>query len=837
YDTTFGRARTEKKAADDDKSATSRIATKYGAYNAGYQRDSSASGSYSSSRSDSNRLKPTLEKKETNHPPVSYRALARTTPRSRDPSPDKSSSTPSYNYNKIYPTRPYTRSVSRELDTSTTIPKYTGRSSLNKDDTLSRRSSISREDLTVPTKYGGRSSITKDDVPKYGGRSSITKEDLVPKYGGRSSLTKDDLSKYRPSSRAPSREDLTTGSQKYITSRFLPKNSVEKSYTAYARPSTIRSHETIRKNRELLNVLHAQQEQEKVSRPSSRCSSIITDEIILNTPPPIEEIEMETVSTVTRSTSPSPTSSNIARSRRSEIAKIVERQISRPKHRIGIDVEVQSDRLDDSTKNSKFSGASRISATPWSSFLDMKFSSPSDKKKEEASPKSISRASSNKSLSQEKKSPPKTKPSPPKQALPPQIPKSDSSKSTSLHSINTANKDFRKSVLNMNPDGSKKKVGRRSNSASSAESETDAQPSEAADVAVKSNSVSKLPQRLSSDKTSQRSRRSPSSDASTTSSSTSEEEKKSESHLKVASSRTSIAVSSADESPKPPPSPRQKSEAEAKSFLMRALAPVTNLFNKTKSPTEPTPETSATDSKPKSDQKPGKLFKSGEKNSETRPKTLLRHVESGELAWWLDKNAEVPEGVYRLDSNDSTDPTKNIMDAEYQERHKIRHIDSGERSWWLNSSENIPEMVQAQQTKTEQPKFAIRHQESGGKGWWLQSNHSEEFDVTQAPLGDRASPEGLEMPKESEGRLSPYDNVQVSERGGKKRPTQLFISRHRNIDEILGGCGGMWSPLMDRIFEYQDGRGADDKCMEIDPGQVKIHDSTAQRGVIQPTRM
>ncbi|XP_015834222.1 uncharacterized protein Fhos isoform X1 [Tribolium castaneum] len=807
YDSSFG------KKKDEEKSATARIASKYGAYGSGYQRDSSASGSSSYS----SRLKPTLEKKETNHPPVSYRALARTTPRSRDPSPDKSSSSSSYNYNRLYPTRPYTRSVSRELDTSTTIPKYSGRSSLSKDDVSSRRSSVSREDLS-----------------KYTGRSSTTKEDLVPKYSGRSSLTKDDLSRYKPTSR----EDLSSSSQKYINSRFLPKNSVEKSYTAYTRPSAIRSHETIRKNRELLNVLHAQQEQ---SRPTSRCDA--------KTPP--KEPETETVSTITRATSPSPTTTNIARSRRTEIAKTVEKQTTRAKNRPMSDKEVQSD----DTKNPRVSGAGRMVATPWSSFLDMKFSSPNDQTR-----KSVSRTNSSKSL--EKKSPPK-KTSPTKQLLPPQIPKSDS-KSSSLHSISTANKDFRKSVLNMNPEGGKKKVGRRSNSASSAESEPEVQASEATDVSENltscpsyhksSSSSSKLPQRV--DKGGQRSRRSPSSDGSTSSSSASEEEKK---DLKVNSSRTSMAVSSADESPKPPPSPRLKSEAEAKSFLMRALAPVTSLF-KTKYQgssdkinwMDESPPTT-----PKSDQKPAKNFKkieSGErawwlddttascslpKDSEkSQPKTkpFLRNIDSGEIPWWLDKNAEVPEGVqtypeespqkiFRLGSTD-TEPSSNIMDADYQERHKIRHIDSGERSWWLSSAENIPEMVQAQE-KSEKPKYAIRHQESGEKAWWLQSNsHSEEFDQTQAPLGDRASPEGLEMP---EGRLSPYDNVPVRSNKGKKT-ANLFISKHRNIDEILGGCGPMW------IFDYQ-GQEKEEKCMEVDAKEVRIHDSTPQRGVIQPARI
>lgn len=108
----------------------------------------------------------------------------------------------------------------------------------------------------------------------------------------------------------------------------------------------------------------------------------------------------------------------------------------------------------------------------------------------------------------------------------------------------------------------------------------------------------------------------------------------------------------------------------------------------------------------------------------------IRHVESGEIPWWLDENAEIPEGVetypnwvkedgttadgrviYKIRKYDSDEtswwlsssektnthssknkPT-NVMDEEYLERHKIRHIDSGERAWWQNSAENMSEIV------------------------------------------------------------------------------------------------------------------------------------------------
>ncbi|KAJ8980806.1 hypothetical protein NQ317_016173 [Molorchus minor] len=992
YDTTFGRSRSDvSKKADE----TSRIASKYGSsFGTGYQRDiGTVRDTGYIGRPESSRIKPVLDKRDTSHPPVTYKTLNRSGARSREPSPiDKSekssSSSSSYSYNRLY-TRPYQKT---ESTPTSTIPKYTG-----------------------------RTSIGREDTPKYGGRSSISKEDSLPKY--------------KVSSRNPSKEDLSSGSQKYISSRFLPKNSVEKSYTAYSRPSTVRTNETSRKNRELLSVLHAQQEQERLSRSSSRCSSIAADDSSLKErvhadtnpeSPSHKEIEMETVTVITRSTSPTPTTQNMTflRSRRIEIAKLVEKQITRPKKRIHsmVDREMQSDRLDDSTKYSRFAGASRITATPWSSILDMKFSSPGykekaankadasqDEKRKDIcdSPKSLSRTSSTKSVSQSssksekikevKKSPSpiKSRIVPPKQIsgdkkqLPPQIPKNEaSSKSNSLHSLQSTNKDFRKSVLNMNPDGTlKKKMGRRSNSASSAESDVaDADVTDISEnlTSCKSyhNSPSKLPQKISPEKFIQRCRRSPSSDASTSSHATSSSEDDTKSKYETSkhspgSSRTSIVATSADElstdkSPKPPHSPRQKSEAEAKSFLMRALAPVTSLFkanrqdssekvnwmdtssgssnNKSKisppksvnaslsvpSNTEPIPakliihrvepgdkpwwgensdasiqdQQASHKSNPSENSeqnmatKPVKLVfhrvDSGEKawwmegNSEASAKDqnlshtstppqngkfVIKRVASGETPWWLDENAEAPAGVetypnwvredgttadgkviYKIRKNDSGDtswwlsnsektstessnnkPT-NIMDEEYLEKHKIRHIDSGERAWWLSSSENVSEMVQPmEKVKQSQPKFAIRHQDSGEKSWWLQQSTAEdntysenEFDQERVPLGDRASPEGLEMPKDDEGRKSPYDNVPET-RYKPKRPTQLFISKHTNIDEILGGTAQIWSPLMDRIFHY--GKNERDECTEIDAEQVIIHDSTPQKIVIQPNRM
>ncbi|CAG9824325.1 unnamed protein product [Phaedon cochleariae] len=938
-----------------------------------------------SGRSETSRVKPILNKKDTSHPPVTYKPLTRTGARSRDPSPidnsERSSSSTNYDPNKLYP-RPYQRSVSRErtesVSSSTTIPKYSGRTSASRDE--------------IP-RYTGRSSISKEDVPRYSDRS----RDDSSKYSRRPSQSKDDPpSRYKIGSRTTSREDLSTGSQRYINSRFLPKNTIEKSNTAYTRPSIVRTHETSKRNRELLNTLQAQ-EHERLSRPTSRCSSVTPEDVMPRQSVSAHalserlknEIETQTITVISRGTSPTQTSQpSLLRSRRAEIAKVIEKQISRPKRPIHtmVDKAIQSDRLDDPTKVSRYSTASRTSSAPWSSFLDMKFSSPKSKRSSEVkqastfssknddSPKSLSRASSTKSLVQsssnntdkqrdEKKSPSpvKSKIIPPKQIekqqLPPQIPKSESpSKSTSLHSFTSTNKDFRKSVLNMNPEGkSNKNFGRRSNSVSSAESDT-ADP-DATDVSENltscksyhSSCTSKLPQKLPSAK-SISNRRSPGSEASTTTSGSEDDSKIKKSKKKchsAGSSRTSVILSSADElsadkSPKPPQSPRLKgdgvkSEAEAKSFIMRALAPVTNFF-KVKhvdsmekvnwmdpSPDETDKSTSSpfhsndaeliptqivihgTESGEQEDSphgnsgiykhsqssepiaakivvrriEPGKVSDNSqgsdnktqsEKKSSQTPR--IRHIPSGEIPWWLDEGAEIPEGVdtypnwvrqdgttedgrviYKMRKNDSgdtswwlsssertnDDSSKNIMDSEYLEKHQIRHIDSGERDWWLNSSENISEMVQAKSVKEVKPKYAIRHQDSGEEPWWLQQekpvvdNDENEYDQNQIPLGDRASPEGLEMPKQTEGRLSPYDNIPET-RIQAKRPSHLFISRHTNIDDVLGGSNQMWSPFLNKTYGYE-GDNIEEKAVMVDAAQVIIHENIPHRTLMQGNRL
>lgn len=128
-----------------------------------------------------------------------------------------------------------------------------------------------------------------------------------------------------------------------------------------------------------------------------------------------------------------------------------------------------------------------------------------------------------------------------------------------------------------------------------------------------------------------------------------------------------------DKPPRPPSSPRSRSDRsgkteEAKSFLMRALAPVTNLFkNKHQDSSESGKSGGWLDSSEenadvkKSEQNNGGTtaslsrslsksfsFANSERNEDRRQSSQarIRRNFSGEQPWWMDPNSEnVPEGV------------------------------------------------------------------------------------------------------------------------------------------------------------------------------------------------
>ncbi|KAF5302688.1 hypothetical protein FQA39_LY10184 [Lamprigera yunnana] len=767
YGPVYSRSSTDSKSSD--RSSVSRLEQKYGSYNSAHYCDSDK-------YSGTTRLKEAEKKELTQPPPVSYRSISRTGTRSRDPSmerdnSDRVSSLAIHNCNSLYPPSIHTRSASHE------------------------RSEPSSINSTIP-KYTGRSSITKND--KFGLSRTSRNE------------SKEDL---KSLSRATSREDLDSGPKKYITSRFLPKNTIEKSHTAYIRPSSSRisssQRDTSRKNREILNLLSTHSDTSKSSRPASRCSNVSDSS-------PKSSILVDKTSISSKTNSSDVTKSS--------------KQTS-----------------EDNTKSSK---TSNMSATPWSSYLDLRFTSPKSSKSSNSSQPPPLKSSSN--SANKLSTPSSTKFSQPDS-------KSKLTRSSAQSSAKALlNKDFRKSVLNMN-------LGMRSKNSQMSPAESD---TEATDVSENlsscvsyhkpspsSSSASKLPKRSNGESVDRRrsNTRSPSlpseshsssaavtsgseDDAKIKSTTSKSEVKKSKLFL---SSRCIVSNEHGDGSekaPKPPMSPRQKNETEGKSLLMKTLSPITGGF-KIKQQDSDTRVNWMDSTDKDTSSIPSKANKpKDEAKIENTPKIkIMRRVDSGERAWWLDGNVTPPEGVQVYKETFQPAQEEENQNSYFQ-KYRIRHIDSGEKPWWFNSSENEAEVSTQSKSMKSEPKYQIRHQKSGEKAWWLQtppkSNaHSSEtsesdLDETQnLPLGDRASPEGLEMPKEEE---TSYLKA--------KKPSSLFISKHKNIDDILGGASQCLSPLMEHIFNYQ-GRNQFEECQEVRASQVKIHDSTPQHGVIHPNRL
>ncbi|XP_076647366.1 formin homology 2 domain containing isoform X5 [Halictus rubicundus] len=247
----------------------------------------------------------------------------------------------------------------------------------------------------------------------------------------------------------------------------------------------------------------------------------------------------------------------------------------------------------------------------------------------------------------------------------------------------------------------------------------------------------------------------------------------------------------------------------------------------------------------------------------------IRHQQSGERAWWMSDDPEnVPEGIEVIPvTTTSVSPRVSSQADEVDTSqpygrsiNKIRHIESGEKAWWMDSSSNVPEgvvkiPVETSNSTSDSSESFERidigaHPEPETYTKRSLSRFPIEFPPPppDEPLGDRASPEGVENPPDPPdnygGRDSPYDNVQPTPRRSspRKRPSTLplFIGEHTNIDDLLGDTGTLCpSPVLSLIRKRErerieeDSSGESSECEEIDATQVIIHDSTPQTPVIQ----
>lgn len=230
--------------------------------------------------------------------------------------------------------------------------------------------------------------------------------------------------------------------------------------------------------------------------------------------------------------------------------------------------------------------------------------------------------------------------------------------------------------------------------------------------------------------------------------------------------------------------------------------------------------------------------------SDPTQKYRITHIRSGERAWWLDEDTE--ESV-----NDILEAAENDNDNASKFTFKIKKIESGERAWWLceEKQDSIVNQTMADDTIKEESNVDVdfwasinesleadrikekeRNAESKKQNKERFANNNYQYDVNAnyIPLEARASPDGLEdYNNNNENRLSPYDNVDASNANVTTKFKKLFISKHQNIDEVLGAPCHALSPI--RIDD-------DAPFEEILPSQVRIHDGTAKKLHIESER-
>ncbi|XP_055631020.1 uncharacterized protein LOC129771424 isoform X2 [Toxorhynchites rutilus septentrionalis] len=227
----------------------------------------------------------------------------------------------------------------------------------------------------------------------------------------------------------------------------------------------------------------------------------------------------------------------------------------------------------------------------------------------------------------------------------------------------------------------------------------------------------------------------------------------------------------------------------------------------------------------------------------------ITKIESGEAPWWM---TETENNVSRSGSKTNMSRSSSFSSKQQSPtKYKVMRVESGERAWWMDSPEDkggSPQKLssfieklgeeenhQAAEVDNDEDVQIISELVAG-----LPQFPIDDFgdnDAIGTPLGDRASPEGVEDIKIEVDRTSPYDNISSAttianntntnlepktydQSDPQKSKTSIFISRHTNIDDMLGGSCHPLSPMMDRMFVM-------DELQAISPKDVRVHDGTA----------
>ena len=563
---------------------------------------------------------------------------------------------------------------------------------------------------------------------------------------------------------------------------------------------------------------------ETTSSSSSEESDESSEDEIVKPEPKI----MIQVTTITRATSPNPPGSSTSlRVRRIEFAKTIEKVRQRALQSPSMaDKSTQSDRMDDSTRNSRYGITSRTpyspyspSPTSYSSRYTPRYSRDTtetvEADKSDSDRMSQKSDKFNFSLPKSKEtSPVKTdssrsssianSPSPSRISVakdrvrisasktpekPPQSP--TKSESPKIASVRGSNKDFRKSALNMGPTD---RV-RRSKSSSSDNS---------------SPTVEKTVEQFQNMLNGSEEIKKPASN------------ERSES-VESDSSTESIEVESQIEQKFVEPTKEEiisHKVEEAKSYLLKTLGNAAAL-NSLKSPVTVESET----------EYPESLSTNFNSQTNKLDFSALQKSVSGEKPWWMDSSSDdtkqttenvptiahdnnifLPEDSTKIlngfseltinsaqDQNDTQNSKWSWMNGpelSLSDRfQKLERVQSGEKPWWCENENKITsdnqavaQNVENSQMWEQETQADISEIQQDDEIREIDRNYQSQ-NISATPLGDRASPEGLES--NFVDRKSPYDNLQGANyhkeplHDFNARP-RLFISRHTNIDDLLG---------------------------------------------------
>lgn len=543
------------------------------------------------------------------------------------------------------------------------------------------------------------------------------------------------------------------------------------------------------------------------SDTTTESSSEEEDESVEEEVKPPEPVIMIQVTTITRGTSPTPPSSSTPRVRRIEYAKMIEKVRQRPMQGPPVaEKATQSDRMDDSTRYSRFSTTSRISYSPYSptprNYSSSRSSVSTSSRYSREPSESVSTAESEKSEhsdrteNESKRSPSRNVLSPSKisvskdrmslasrvassksktpestKSLPPQCPPSP----TKSESPKVVSKDFRKSALNMGPTS---RVSRSKSSSSGNSSPTVEKTRLQFQKLLNGETPSHSPSPATVERQS-----SVDSDTSTDS----------VEHTIIEPTKEEIIS--------------QKVE-EAKTFLLKTLGNST-AYNLMKSPTPSESITESTTNYPT--QTATKLDLDFSK--------LQKNV-SGEKPWWMDDTGETQESTttqpeqvdetlkstlngfsemtlnqdHEQANSDKSNKYSWLGDNRVNLNEKIERCASGEKAWWCRSPENknmtsdnqaFAQIVDNARSNMWEQETQADVSEIQRDDEYFDNVKNGRVDTTATTLGDRVGPEGVEanQPMQSPRTHNAFTLEQLQDFNARPR---LFISRHTNIDDLLG---------------------------------------------------